>query len=193
MRRSIGIFPKIVFLLFSLGLILTGVTDADFIDKKIVADNKMSATTLDFTDIDTATNTPINKLFDIKGIIPGGFQVNAVRLKNEGQSNLYNKITTEITGGDRDFCESLDIELNYEDQSSFHGKLTNLSHESPALNPNTQSDWIVFVKFNKNDANLQNKTCFFNLVFNGYNKSLSQTTGLKFKKTISNTVTSGSW
>lgn len=193
MSQSFGVLSKIVFLLFSFGLTLTNSTDADFIDKKIVSDNKMSATTLDFDNIDTATNVPISTLFDIKGIIPGGFQVDAVRLKNEGQSNLYNKITAEITGGDKIFCQSLDIELTYDNQSSFKGKLVDLSNEAPALNPNTQSDWVVFIKFNNNDFELQNKLCQFNLVFNGYNKTTSQLSGLKYKKVISSNVTSGSW
>lgn len=188
-----GLLSKIVFLLFSFSLILTNTTDADFIDKKTVLDNKMSATTLDFTNTDTATNAPINTLFNINGIVPGGFQVDAVRLRNEGQSNLYNKITTEIVGGDMNFCQSLDIELNYDEQSNFKGKLIELSNEAPALNPNTQSDWVVFIRFNKNDINLKNKSCQFNLVFNGYNKTALQLSGLKYKKVISSNVTSGSW
>lgn len=193
MHHAFGLLSKIVFLMFSFGLILTNSTDADFIDKKIIADNKMSATTLNFVNTDTATNLPITTLFNIEGIVPGGFQVNAIRLKNEGQSNLYNKITTEIIGGDTNFCQSLDVDLNYDEQTSFKGKLVDLSNESPALNPNTQSDWIVFIRFNKNDTNLQNKSCQFNLVFNGYNKTASQLSGLKYKKIISSNVTSGSW
>jgi hypothetical protein len=153
----------------------------------------MSATTLDFDNIDTATNVPITTLFNINGIVPGGFQVGAVRLKNEGQSNLYNKITTEVTGGDKVFCQSLDIELIYDEQSSFKVKLVDLSNDAPALNPNTQSDWVVFIKFNNKDFELQNKSCQFNLVFNGYNKTTSQSSGLKYRKILSSNITSGSW
>lgn len=193
MHQVFGVLFKIVFLLFSFGLILTNSTDADFIDKKTVSSNKMSATTLNFINTDTATNVPIKTLFNIVGIVPGGFNVDAVRLKNEGQSNLYNKITAEIVGGDINFCQSLDIELTYDEQSSFKGKLVDLSNETPALNPNTQSDWIVFIKFNNDNPELQNKLCQFNLVFNGYNKTTSQLYGLKYRKVISSNVTSGSW
>lgn len=193
MHRSLGLLSKTVLILFSFGLTLTKSTDADFIDKKTVINNKMSATTLNFVNTDTATNVPITNLFNINGIIPGGFQVNAVRLKNEGQSNLYNKITTEMVGGDTNFCQSLDIELNYGDQSTFKGKLVNLSNEAPVLNPNTQSDCVIFIRFNKNDLSLQNKSCQFNFVFNGYNKTASQLSGLKYKKVISSNVTSGNW
>lgn len=193
MDRTFSVLSKIIFLLFSLGLISTSSTDADFIDKKMVTDNKMSATTLSFINTNTVTNAPVTTLFNINGIVPGGFKVDAVRLKNEGQSNLYNRITSEIVGGDINFCQALEIEMTFNEQSSFKGKLMELSNETPALNPNTQSDWIVFIKFNNSSPELQNKLCQFNLVFNGYNKTTSQLTGLKYKKVISSNVTSGSW
>jgi hypothetical protein len=193
MKRHGSMLPKIIFLTFSIALIFTGVTEADFIDKKFITNNKIAATTLDFNEIDTATNGPMAKLFDINGIVPGGFRVNSIRLKNEGQSNLYNKITSEIIDGDKDFCQSLEIELNYDDQSSFKGKLMDLSFETPALNPNTQSDWVVFIKFNKNDLNLQKKSCQFNLIFNGYNKTSNGLSGLKYIKKTNNNITSGEW
>lgn len=193
MSRPLGLIPKVIFLLFSLGLLFTSATDADFVDKKILVDNKMSATTLNFSKNNTATNSPISKLFDINGIVPGGFQVESVRLKNEGQSNLFSKISSEITGGDSNFCQSLEIEFMLEGQSKYKDKLSNLSFTPPVLNPNTQADWLIFIRFNKNEPVLQNQMCQFNLIFDGFNKNISENSNLKFKKLIQNSIQSGFW
>ena len=190
---SVGLIPKIAILFFSFTLMFTSVTDADFIDKKVINDNKMSATTLNFTNIDTATNAPIEKLFDVNGIVPSGFKIESVRLINEGQSNLYNKISTEVIGGDIDFCKALEVDLNYSNQLSFKGKLVNLSQEISALNPNTQADLIILIRLIKSDLLLQNKNCEFNLIINGFNQDYSKETGLRYARKISNRVVSGSW
>jgi hypothetical protein len=69
-------------------LILIGPTNADFVFKKTIKNNQFSATTLDFSQLKTSNNSTVENLFNINGILPGGYQVNTLRIKNQGATIL---------------------------------------------------------------------------------------------------------
>lgn len=116
-------WPKFLLIIVGIILITTKVTDADLIAIEYIRDHIFMATTLDFSHRQTANDFPTSTLFNVTGLIPGGFQVESVRIKKEGVLNFDYQITTEVSGTQSSLCRQLELKVFHNWQSVYSGQL----------------------------------------------------------------------
>lgn len=174
----------IVFFGLMLCLLFTQTTDADMIVSKEIQSNQLQATTLDFSNRDTASSTKTNLLFNISGIRPGGYQVRAIRVQKDGKMDFNYELSAEIKSGDSVFCNKLVLTILENWQKKYEGKLveTKMVRE---MGQSGQNDWVLVVQMPDNITDWQNKNCGFDLVF----KTLGK--GFNNESKVENQVSSG--
>jgi len=179
---------KLFVLLFGIFMVTTKVTDADLLDMESIVDNYFRSTTLDFSNRQTANNYQLSTLFNVVGMIPGGFQVESLRVNNDGEMDIDYQITSLFNLGDNNLCEVLDVKVMNDFKVIYDGKLKDLT-----LSSRTQSevhdDLVLFLYLNSSDTALTNKTCNFNVVI----QSVVENTGFVDEEIIQNQVSSGTW
>ncbi|HPT65823.1 MAG TPA: hypothetical protein PK257_00740 [Candidatus Woesebacteria bacterium] len=180
----------VLFLIFVFSLILITPTNADFVYKTTIKNNQLSVSTFDFSQLKTTNNSSVDNLFNINGISPGGYQVNTLRLKNQGSTNFNYIINFEKINGDDNFCRQLEINFNKSGQSQYQGPITDLNVTSSIDKDQNFSDWLLYLKLKDNYLSSKPEFCEFNLVVNGSNVDLNQKSGFKYKRTIRNLVVS---
>lgn len=180
---------RLLFLLFMLSLILVSPTNADFVFKKTIKNNQFSATTLDFSKLKTSNNSNVESLFNINGILAGGYQVDSLRIKNQGSAQFNYVLSFEKINGDDVFCQNLEINLIKDGQSQYNGLLVDLNLNSNLNSNQSFSDWLVYLKLKDNYLSSKPEFCDFNLVINSFNDP-NQKSGFKYKRLISNHVSS---
>jgi hypothetical protein len=183
---------KFLFLFAGLCLVLTDVTDADLIDQKNISQNQFLATTLDFAGTNTINSQPQTWLFNLDGLIPGGFSVTTFRLKNTGQT-LF-KYQVSFQNGDNsnnNFCKNLYLKLTQGDQIKYQGSVVDLNIEIPNINSLGQDDWIFYLSLNSKDDSLKNQICNFNLNISGWQPNQSSNSGFHYHQSLTNHVSSG--
>lgn len=179
---------RIWFLVLMFSFILIKPTNADFVFTKSIKNNQFSATTLDFSQLKTTNDSIIQNLFTIDNILPDGYQVNTLRIKNQGQSNLTYNISFQKTSGDDNFCRNLQVNFSKNNQSFYQGNLVDLNL-SNSFNPDQKfDDWLITLKLNQNYLNTQPSSCQFNFVILGFNQDINQKSGFEYQQTISNSV-----
>lgn len=171
---------------------MTKTTDADLVARDVILDNSWIAATLDFSNRNTANNAPTNFLFTTTNIQPGGFDVKAVRVKNDGQLQLQYQAKAVQTSGDDPFCQALEITVIKDWQKSYQGSLSNFSLES-TIPQASHDDWIIMVKLNQNSLDLINKSCDFNLIFETKKNNDKENLGFSDEEILENHLSSGSW
>lgn len=182
------IWIKLSVLLFGIFMVTTKVTDADLLDLEIITDNYFRSTTLDFSNRQTANNYQLSTLFNVVGMIPGGFQVESVRINNDGEMDLEYQVTSVFNLGDNSFCDVLDIKAMHDFNVIYEGKLKDMYLSSDTVGT-VQDDLVFFLYLNSEDTALVNKTCNFNFVI----QSTVQNTGFVDEEVIQNQVSSGTW
>ncbi|MFC1625784.1 hypothetical protein ACFL1Q_02000 [Patescibacteria group bacterium] len=190
MNRKIGL--RIVFFFLMFILLFSSATDADISDSEISTGNIFTATTLDFTQNQTSNNSPISLLFNIAGLIPGGFDIEAVRIKKEGEMDFNYRFTAIQTAGDGNFCQSLTIMLVQNWVIKYEGTISNLLIDDH-INENGIDDWIVLVKLESDNQTLAQKECQFDFVFKTWKTDPNETNGFYDEEILTNRVTSGNW
>ena len=181
---------RFLFLICVFSLMLVTTTNADFSDSKTIKNNKLTATTLDFSKLKTTDNSDIENLFNIQGILPSGYQVNTLRIKNEGGTNLNYFLTFEKINGDDNFCRQLEINLIKDGQSKYQGNLVDLKLDNLLDKGQNFSDWLIYIKLKDNYLSSNSVNCDFNLTINGFNNNSNQKSGFKYKKIIHNFISS---
>ena len=180
---------RFLFLLFIFSLIIVNPTNADFNDKKVVKSNQFKATTLDFSQLKTTNDSPVETLFNISGISPGGYQVATLRLKNLGQLNPLYLINFSKTAGSDNFCRQLEINILKDNQSIYNGPLIDLNLKLDLNSQTNYSDFLVFIKLKDNYVSSENDYCDFNLIITGSSHSDSpQPSGFRYQKKILNHI-----
>jgi hypothetical protein len=179
---------RLLFLLFIFSLILISPTNADFVYKKTIKNNQFSATTLDFSQLKTTNNSDLENLFNIDGILAGGYQVNTLRIKNQGKTKFNYFLNFEKISGDDDFCRHLEISLIKEGQSQYNGYLIDLNINGSIEKDQSFDDWLIFLKLEDNYLSSQSKFCEFNLTITGFNNDINQKSGFKYKRSFRNIV-----
>lgn len=185
-------FFKGVFLLILALVLFTGVTSADLFDTEMVTGNRLTATTLDFSQRDSANGNYSSQLFNITGLIANGFQVEGVRVKKDGKLDFNYKIRVEKTAGDDLFCSALDLTVLQNWQIKYQGRLIDFQANS-TIQPNGLDDWIFYLKLNYNENSLTNKICDFNLVFHSLKINEGGTSVFSDEEILANHVSSGMW
>lgn len=174
-------------------LIKTGYTDADIFAERIVNKNKFSIVSLDFLANNSFSNLEISNLFHTSGLQPGGFDLGAIRVKPSFDTKFKYHLRSVKTNGDDYFCNQLKVKVM--DRNFFEiysGSLMNLSLSSKFSN-NEAKDFIFFISLDKDDQNLKNKICEFNLNFKTYRDNPEETGGIFAERSVNNIISSGNW
>ena len=180
---------RLLFLLFMFSLTLIKTTNADFVFKKTIKNNQFFATTLDFSQLKTSNNSAVESLFNINGILAGGYQVDTLRIKNQGGTNFSYSLNFEKINGEDNFCKNLEINLIKNGQSQYNGSLVDLNLKSSLNSDQSFSDWLVYIKLKDNYVSSKSEFCDFNLNITGFNDP-DQKSGFKYNRLISNHISS---
>jgi len=179
---------RIWFLVLIFSLILVKPTNADFVSRKSIKNNQFSATTLDFSKIKTTNESTVESLFDIDQLLPGGYQVNTLRIKNQGKSQLKYNLSFQKISGDDNFCRHLKINLSKNNQTFYQGDLVDLNFNDSFSKDSSFTDWLITLSLDKNYLSNQTLNCQFNLVILGFNQDINQKSGFEYQQVISNYI-----
>ncbi len=185
-----GVFFKLAFFVFAVMIAVTKLTDADLSDQEDVLGNSFTASTLDFANQDTANNFAKSLLFNVSGLVPGGFQVESVRLENKGELDFGYQLTAENFAGDGVLCSVLDLMVLKDWQIKYNGKLNQVSFEGEFAPDQKIQDLVIVLRLNTADAVLAAKSCAFDLKI----KSKDDPEGSVFsdEEVLTNSVTTAS-
>ncbi len=168
------------------------VTSADLSVQVIAQDNKISATTLQMSALKTSNETDLPALFQINGLIPGGFDVSSIRLKKDGELDFNYQLKSVKVNGDDNFCHSLNIKIMQDNKFIYQGKIGDLDNNK-TINGLGKDDWIFFVSLDDNNDQLKNQNCEFTFDFKTYRNSPDEIGGFSDEVRVTNYVSSGSW
>lgn len=166
-------------------------TDADFLDREDVIDNTFQALTLDFSNRNTANLTEKTLLFNIFGLVPGGFDVASVRLRNEAELPFTYQALVQVTAGNSSLCDAAELRLLKDWQTQYQGGLSTFQYTGQ-LEPAASEDWVLALSLPSSaPAQLINQTCSFNIVIT----TLSQPGGSPFsdQEVMQNQISTGGW
>ncbi len=188
-RATFGLFIKSALFILAVFAAYSQFTDADLFDQEGVTQNSFAATTLDLSTLDTANESVKTLFFSVTGMIPQGFQVESVRLKNSGELEFPYTVSVAQTGGSTPLCQTLDVVVLQEWTPIFSGKLLNLQLSQQLTKTEKWEDLVFVIKLPSSDAALKNQTCSFNFTFS------SSLPGNSFSDTesLQNTISTGTW
>ena len=191
--------PRILIMLFilmglGLWMLNTGTTSADLVAERKVQGNAFSITTLSFVNIHTANFAQLISFFVTPGIVPGGFDARTVRIQKDGELDVQYSLQALKTAGDDAFCQALELQIVQRDLSEiYNGKLLDLSIQDSMTDDDIE-EWVFFLSFNDTLEDLKEKSCDFDLYMRTYrNDPNEEIKGIHAKRTLNNTVTSGTW
>lgn len=173
-------------------IVLSQATDADLLDREVIAMNTLRATTVDLTTLDTANSTQKSMFFNIQGLLSGGFQVNSVRIKNDGELNLVVKNTAQNLTGSSDLCNALKLKVLKNWQSVYDGPLSNFSYQSD-IQAGEAEDLVFSVRLDTASTALTAQNCSFNFLVESIQEAGGGTIRLSDTETLQNQVATGSW
>lgn len=185
-----------LYLLIALALwaLQTKYTSADLVAERKVVGNTFSITTLSFANISTANFSQLIKFFDTESIVPGGFDAKTVRVEKQGEMDVQYSLQSIKKGGNDAFCKALDLQIVKRDLTEiYNGKLMDIS-----LNDNLTDqefeEWIFMISLNQNEDQIKDKECQFDLYMRTYRSDPKEKiTGIYATRTLTNSITSGSW
>ncbi len=173
-------------------LLRTEATSADLFAERKVAQNTLQAITLSFSESNTANGSRSPHLFNVAGLKPGGFDVRAIRLRNESSLDVPYALGFSPVDGTDAVCAALDIEAQLNGEKIYEGALSSLSADSK-LGRGAYDDWVFFVRLDKRDAPLKNGRCGFNFVFKSRRGSQDAESGFSARQDVYNSVALGVW
>lgn len=183
-------------ILLGLGLwmLKTHATSADLVAERKVQGNHFSITTLSFINIHTANFSQLVSFFNTSGIVPGGFDARTVRIEKDGKMDVQYSLQAIERGGNDAFCKTLDLQIVRRDLSEiYNGKMVNLSLQD-TLQDGDIEEWVIFISLSDSTESLKQKQCDFDLYFRTYRNSPGEEfKGIYAKRTLTSTITSGTW
>lgn len=179
-------------MLVGLFLFNTQYTDADIFAERNVVNNRFSAKTMNFFVKNTVNNSDVNYLYKTTGIIPGGYDLTAAKIKKDGDVSFKYQLKAVKTNGDDGFCNSLNIQVLRRNLSMIYsGNLLSMVLNSQI--EDNPEDWIFLLSFDRNEPLFQNKICEFNFNFKTYRNNPNETGGIFAQRIVGNVASSGSW
>lgn len=177
--------------LFSLAVIsvFSQYTDADLFDQDSVRENVISATTLDFSALDTANETSKKLFFSVSGLLPGGFHTESIRVKNAGQLGFPFTIVAAQTSGNESLCQNLEVRVLQDWKTIYSGSLLSLAYSGELKATSDTEDLVFVVSLSNKDVNLKNQVCSFAFAISSAlpSKNFSDT------EVLDNTISTGTW
>lgn len=168
----------------------TEYTDADMFDQEVIAPHTLKATTLDFSSLDSATQTDKSLLFSIVGMKAPGFQVGSIRIKKVGEEPVPFTITAQQTSGDTVLCSALQLTILKDWKKIYEGSVLNTQVSEQVSTQTPTTDFVFAVTLQDAQNELVNKSCAFTFVF-----QTTKNAGEKFSdiELVQNTITTGTW
>ena len=190
MKQLVQTASKLLLFLAVLVIVHTNFTDADLVDEEVVTGHSLSATTLDFSSLDTANQSPKSLFFSVVGLVPTGFQVESLRIRKDGELPFTLAVTTQQTGGSTELCQELEVTVLKDWQEIFSGSLPTLALNEEIATAEVYQDLVFVIALNEQTAALSNSSCAFTFTF-----STIQADDTHFSDTevVSNTIATGSW
>ena len=179
-------------LIVSVVLLFAQATDADLLDREQIGPNIVRASTLDFSDLDTANETSKSLLFSIQGLVPTGFQVESVRIKNEGELGFQYSISVVKTAGDDAFCSALKLRILKDWTTQYNSDLLAMAYVSELAQGESQ-DLVFSLGLVDNNESLIGQNCAFNLVINSVQETSNGTIRFYDQEVLQSQVTAGVW
>lgn len=179
-------------LIVSVVLLLAQATDADLLDREEIGPNVVRATTLDFSNLDSANETGKSLLFSIQGLVPTGFQVESVRIRNEGELAFKYSISAVKTAGDDAFCSSLKMRILSNWTTKYDSNLLALSYVADMAEGDSQ-DLVFSLGLEDPSDSLIGQNCAFNLIINSVQETANGTIRFYDQEVLQSQVTAGVW
>jgi len=179
-------------LLAAFVIVLSQATDADLLDREVISMNTLRATTVDLSTLDTANNSQKSFFFNIQGLIPGGFQVNSVRIKNDGELDMMVAVSTQDTTGSSALCSALELKVLKNWQSVYDSELSSFSYDTTIVAGQTE-DLVFAVRLTSPDTAAVATTCAFNFIVATTQEAGGGTIRFKDEELLQNQVATGSW
>jgi len=177
-----------------LGLILinTERTDADLVAERRQRDNTFSATTLSFSNRNTANFNVVNWFFTTDHLQPNGYDLHALRVQKDGEMEFNYDIRVINTNKDI-LCDSLELTVLKDFQEVYKGALS-ATHIERSISKEGFDDLIFIVKLKSNEASLRQKQCNFTFSMKTYkNNPDEKEGGLWARQELQNSVKTGMW
>ena len=192
MKIEVNSVSRFVSPLLLVLLAFTKTTDADLFDQEVISGHHWQATTLDFSSRNTANELLISLLFNVSGLLPDGFQVESVRIKNEGESGFNYRVKAIKTAGSDQLCDALVVRTMKDWQLIQTSSLNGLSLDL-SLGQNDKNDLIFFISLEDSNSGLINQVCDFNLSFRSWRNSPDEVAGFFDEEILENHINSGVW
>jgi hypothetical protein len=173
-------------------IVLSQATDADLLDREVISMNTLRAATVDLNTLDTANNTQKSFFFNIQGLVPGGFQVNSVRIKNDGELDMMIAVSTKDTTGSSALCSALELKVLENWQSVYDNALGSFSYNT-SIQAGEAEDLVFAVRLTSPDTTAAATTCAFNFVVETTQEAGGGTIRFKDEELLQNQVATGSW
>lgn len=188
MRIALSL-AKLLFVCFLVLLVITQVTDADLLDRSVIPTNQYKATTLDFSNRDTANNAPRSFLFQNAGFLPGGFAVEALRVQKEGELDFGYSVQFTFLSGQQELCQQLNLRIMQDWQTVYEGKLSELAFSSE-VQDDGQDDLVFVIELPGSASPASNSSCVFDFLFTTQNNE--ERIRFTDEERIQNIITTGS-
>ncbi len=143
-------------------------TFAIFNDSGSAPANNLVAGTLDFT-----ANSDGELSFNFK---PGEVLKKKVLVANNGTLNFQYNVVLENNSGSGDLCGQLITSVDLDGLQVYSGNLIDFTSGDIIFTP-TEDRWAFSVSLPTGTENLENKTCQFKFIFNGWQDNLSSGLG----------------
>ena len=179
-------------LIVSVVLLFAQATDADLLDREQIGPNIVRASTLDFVNLDTANETGKSLLFSIQGLVPTGFQVESVRIRNEGELDFQYSVSVFITAGDDALCSALKFHVLSNWTTKYDSGLLSLSYVAN-LDKDESQDLVFSLGLEDTSESLIGLNCAFNLVVNSVQETENGTMRFYDQEVLQSQVTAGVW
>lgn len=178
--------PIVVFSILFLSAIAVPKAHASFFDQEQSLTNTFSVTTLDFSLSSLAEFSPDT-------INPNDISSRTISIIKNGIEDFKYNIQAVKTSGDDNFCNALEVEAKLDGITKYNGSLMSLNLSPLIEITSGQDDWEFIVSFNDTSASLQNKTCEFDFIFQGWQLNSDTTWGFDDEEIISSTINSDYW
>ena len=160
-KRFLSLLAVVLFI-FSAGTALSYFTDVE-----VYVNNILQAALLDF-DLSANDFLPAS---DVDDMDPGDTVSRDVLVVDDDSTPFKYKVRAEMTGGDNEFCEALEVTANLEGSTVFSDKLLNFDYSSVDFGV-AGDEWTFHVSLPFSSENFGNVSCAFDFVYEAWQANL---------------------
>ncbi len=182
-----------IVLLTGFVLLKTGRTDADLIAERRQQNNSFAATTLSFSNRNTANFDAVTWFFTTDHLKPDGYDVRALKVQRDGKMDFNYTIQAQKKSGDDALCNALELTVMKDWQEVYKGNLFTPNIKR-SLAGGGSDDLVFVIKLTKNDVSLRQKQCDFSFEMHTYKNSPDEPEkGLYARQELQNSIKTGIW